>query len=218
MLYLSMPVWGMIFDKTKNNTISVKHNLSSGDSAYADTDATGLILGGSIKERKADKKYGAATASSVIVGAQNALASNDNSVVVGGLDNVASGANSTVVGGDNNKASGNQSAVFGGRDNTASGITSTASGGIMNVANGQNSTAVGGTFNYALGTGATSVGGYMVKGATTGYNSSVNGSYSVGIAGGSTGDKADYSCWLRPHGYGNHRRKWHGCRLSGYNR
>ena len=184
--------WGIDVDKTKNNTISVKHNLSSGDSAYADTDATGLILGGSIKERKADKKYGAATASSVIVGAQNALASNDNSVVVGGLDNVASGANSTVVGGDNNKASGNQSAVFGGRDNTASGITSTASGGIMNVANGQNSTAVGGTFNYALGTGATSVGGYG-KDYTTGYNSSVNGSYSVGIAGGSTGDKADYS-------------------------
>ena len=184
--------WGIDVDKTKNNTISVKHNLSSGDSAYADTDATGLILGGSIKERKADKKYGAATASSVIVGAQNALASNDNSVVVGGLDNVASGANSTVVGGDNNKASRNQSAVFGGRDNTASGITSTASGGIMNVANGQNSTAVGGTFNYALGTGATSVGGYG-KDYTTGYNSSVNGSYSVGIAGGSTGDKADYS-------------------------
>ena len=184
--------WGIDVDKTKNNTISVKHNLSSGDSAYADTDATGLILGGSIKERKADKKYGAATASSVIVGAKNALASNDNSVVVGGLDNVASGANSTVVGGDNNKASGNQSAVFGGRDNTASGITSTASGGIMNVANGQNSTAVGGTFNYALGTGATSVGGYG-KDYTTGYNSSVNGSYSVGIAGGSTGDKADYS-------------------------
>ena len=192
MLYLSMPVGVLMLIRQKNNTISVKHNLSSGDSAYADTDATGLILGGSIKERKADKKYGAATASSVIVGAQNALASNDNSVVVGGLDNVASGANSTVVGGDNNKASGNQSAVFGGRDNTASGITSTASGGIMNVANGQNSTAVGGTFNYALGTGATSVGGYG-KDYTTGYNSSVNGSYSVGIAGGSTGDKADYS-------------------------
>lgn len=176
----------------KKNTISVKHNLSSGNSAYADTDATGLILGGSMKNRNAAKQYGAATASSVIVGAQNALASNENSVVIGGLDNVASGANSTVVGGDNNKASGNQSAVFGGRDNTASGITSTASGGIMNVANGQNSTAVGGTFNYALGTGATSVGGYG-KDYTTGYNSSVNGSYSVGIAGGSTGDKADYS-------------------------
>lgn len=119
-------------DKTKN-TISVKHNLGTG---YADTDATGLILGGSLQNRDAAKEYGTATASSVIVGAQNALASNDNSVVVGGLDNVASGANSTVVGGDNNKASGNQSAVFGGRDNTASGIASTAGGGIMNVANG----------------------------------------------------------------------------------
>lgn len=144
------PGWGI--NKTDDTTISVKHNLSSGTSAYADTDAKGLILGGSIKNRNAAKTYGAATESSVIVGAQNALASNDNSVVVGGADNVASGANSTVVGGDNNKASGNQSAVFGGRDNTASGIASTAGGGIMNVANGQQSTAIGGSHNYALGT------------------------------------------------------------------
>lgn len=33
----------------------------------------------------------------------------------------------------------------------------------------------------------------MVKDYATGHDSSVNGSYSVGIAGGSTGDKADYS-------------------------
>lgn len=175
-------------DKTKN-TISVKHNLGTG---YADTDATGLILGGSLQNRDAAKEYGTATASSVIVGAQNALASNDNSVVVGGLDNVASGANSTVVGGDNNKASGNQSAVFGGRDNTASGIASTAGGGIMNVANGWQSTAIGGFSNYALGIGSTSVGGYG-KDYATGHNSSVNGNYSVGIAGGSTGKDANYS-------------------------
>ena len=175
-------------DKTKN-TISVKHNLGTG---YADTDAIGLILGGSLQNRDAAKEYGTATASSVIVGAQNALASNDNSVVVGGLDNVASGANSTVVGGDNNKASGNQSAVFGGRDNTASGIASTAGGGIMNVANGWQSTAIGGFSNYALGIGSTSVGGYG-KDYATGHNSSVNGNYSVGIAGGSTGKDANYS-------------------------
>ena len=181
--------WGIDIDKAKKNTISVKHNLGTG---YADTDATGLILGGSLQNRDAAKEYGTATASSVIVGAQNALASNDNSVVVGGLDNVASGANSTVVGGDNNKASGNQSAVFGGRDNTASGIASTAGGGIMNVANGWQSTAIGGFSNYALGTGSTSVGGYG-KDYATGHNSSVNGNYSVGIAGGSTGKDANYS-------------------------
>lgn len=181
--------WGIGIDKAKKNTISVKHNLGTG---YADTDATGLILGGSLQNRDAAKEYGTATASSVIVGAQNALASNDNSVVVGGLDNVASGANSTVVGGDNNKASGNQSAVFGGRDNTASGIASTAGGGIMNVANGWQSTAIGGFSNYALGTGSTSVGGYG-KDYATGHNSSVNGNYSVGIAGGSTGKDANYS-------------------------
>ena len=184
------PGWGI--NKADVNTISVKHNLSTGSNAYADTDASGLILGGSVSERKDSKQYGAATETSVIVGAGNALASGAGSVVAGGLDNVASGANSTVVGGDNNNATASQSAVFGGRNNTASGITSTASGGIMNVANGQNSTAVGGTFNYALGTGSTSVGGYG-KDYATGHNSSVNGSYSVGIAGGSTGDTADYS-------------------------
>lgn len=162
--------WGI--NKADVNTISVKHNLSTGSNAYADTDASGLILGGSVSERKDSKQYGASTETSVIVGAGNALASGAGSVVAGGLDNVASGANSTVVGGDNNNATASQSAVFGGRDNTASGITSTASGGIMNVANGQNSTAVGGTFNYALGTGSTSVGGYG-KDYATGHDSSV---------------------------------------------
>ena len=175
-------------DKTKN-TISVKHNLGTG---YADTDATGLILGGSLQNRDAAKEYGTATASSVIVGAQNALASNDNSVVVGGLDNVASGANSTVVGGDNNKASGNQSAVFGGRDNKAAGVASTASGGIMNAAVGQQATAIGGSYNYVLGVNATAVGGLgrdYANGEIV-YDSAVRGDSSVGIAGGSTGENA----------------------------
>ena len=59
----------------------------------------------------------------------------------------------------------------------------------MNVANGQQSTAIGGFSNYALGMASTSIGGYG-KDYATGYDSSVNGSYSVAIAGGSTGKDA----------------------------
>ena len=108
------------------------------------------------------------------------------------MDNIASGVNATVVGGDNNDAIGNQSSVFGGRDNTAAGIASTASGGIMNAAVGQQATAIGGSNNYVLGTNATAVGG-LGRGYANGevvYDSAVRGSYSVGIAGGSTGENA----------------------------
>ena len=108
------------------------------------------------------------------------------------MDNIASGVNATVVGGDNNDAIGNQSSVFGGRDNTAAGIASTASGGIMNAAVGQQATAIGGSNNYVLGTNATAVGG-LGRGYANGevvYDSAVRGSSSVGIAGGSTGEKA----------------------------
>ena len=181
------PGWGI--NKAAGNTISVKHNLSMGSNAYADTDATGLILGGSVSEREDSKQYGASTETSVIVGAGNALASGAGSVVAGGLDNVASGANSTVVGGDNNNATASQSAVFGGRDNTASGTASMAGGGIMNVAQGQQSMALGGAYNYALGTGSVAIGGTGGNGMY-GYSTSVNGGYSVSLAGGSTGADA----------------------------
>ena len=174
--------------KTKN-VISLKHNLGTG---YNDDEANGMIIGGLVEDRDPAKQYGAADANSVIVGAGKALASGKSSVVVGGLDNVASGATSVVVGGDNNNAAGNQSAVFGGRDNKAAGIASTASGGIMNAAVGQQATAIGGSNNYVLGTNATAVGG-LGRGYANGevvYDSAVRGSYSVGIAGGSTGENA----------------------------
>ena len=131
--------------------------------------------------------------SSVFGGNQNTANGQDASVV-GGLDNVASGTSSVVAGGDNNDAIGNQSAVFGGRDNTAAGIASTAGGGIMNAAIGQEASVLGGSYNYALGTGSTSVGGlgreYDTDNGTVSYDSTVNGNYSVSIAGGSTGADA----------------------------
>lgn len=175
--------------KVTKNVISLKHNLGTG---YNDDEANGMIIGGLVEDRDTTKQYGAADANSVIVGAGKALASGKSSVVVGGLDNVASGATSVVVGGDNNNASGNQSAVFGGRDNKAAGIASTASGGIMNVAVGQQATAIGGSNNYVLGANATAVGGLgrdYANGEVV-YDSAVRGSSSVGIAGGSTGEKA----------------------------
>lgn len=175
--------------KGTKNVISLKHNLGRG---YNDDDANGMIIGGLVEDRDPAKQYGAADANSVIVGAGKALASGKSSVVVGGLDNVASGATSVVVGGDNNNAAGNQSAVFGGRDNKAAGVASTASGGIMNAAVGQQATAIGGSNNYVLGSNATAVGGLgrdYANGEVV-YDSAVRGSASVGIAGGSTGEKA----------------------------
>ena len=175
--------------KETKNDISLKHNLGTG---YNDDEAKGMIIGGLVEGRDPAKQYGAADANSVIVGAGKALASGKSSVVVGGLDNVASGATSVVIGGDNNNAAGNQSAVFGGRDNKAVGVASTASGGIMNAAVGQQATAIGGSNNYVLGANATAVGGLgrdYANGEVV-YDSAIRGSSSVGIAGGSTGEKA----------------------------
>ncbi|MGN0951438.1 MAG: ESPR-type extended signal peptide-containing protein [Megasphaera elsdenii] len=192
-------------DKTKN-TISLNRNLGTNytDKAHQGdekvtvaVDDTGLVLGGYAEDEKGNKKnpavtYGATGDDSVTVGGMNGLASGKGSVVAGGMDNIASGVNATVVGGDNNDAIGNRSSVFGGRDNTAAGIASTASGGIMNAAVGQQATAIGGSNNYVLGANATAVGGLgrdYANGEVV-YDSAVRGGYSVGIAGGSTGENA----------------------------
>lgn len=200
------PGWGI--EKTKNNTISVKHNLSTGDSAhaavaYADSEATGLILGGSIKDRNADEKYGATTKTSVIVGARNALASNDNTVVIGGDWNIASGESTTVVGGLSNTASGQgyseAASVFGGSFNIANGLCSVVLGGIENVTNNDYSTNSGGVRNVVFGSGSINSGGlknvvYASNASSFGgVAAAVNGEYSTGIAGGSTARNAQLS-------------------------
>ena len=192
-------------ETTTKNVISLNRNLGTNytdkkhkgnEKVTVATSATGLVLGGYAEDNGSESDpevtYGATGDDSVTVGGKDALASGKGSVVTGGLDNVASGANATVVGGDYNDASGKQSIVLGGRDNNASGNNATVSGGYFNVASGDHAATLGGFSNYALGTGSVSIGGYG-KNYTTGYDSSVNGIYSVGIAGGSTGDKADYS-------------------------
>lgn len=188
---------------TKKNVVSLDRNLGTNytdkkhngdEKVTVSTGTTGLVLGGYAEDEAGNKNnpevtYGATGVDAVTVGGKNGLASGKGSVVTGGMDNVASGVNSTVVGGDYNDATGTQSVVFGGRDNTASGESSTVNGGGYNVANGIQSVSLGGYSNYALGTGTTSIGGYG-KDYQTGYDSSVNGMYSVGIAGGSTGKDA----------------------------
>lgn len=199
--------WGIT--KSNDNTISVKHNLSTGDSAYAavayaDSEATGLILGGSIQDRNADEKYGATTETSVIVGARNALASNDNTVVIGGDNNIASRRGSTVVGGSSNTASGQgyseAASVFGGSFNISNGLASVVLGGFGNVANNDYSTNSGGAKNVVFGLGSNNSGGlknvvYASDNASSfgGVAAAVNGQYSTGVAGGSTGSNARLS-------------------------
>ena len=190
----------------KTNTISLNRNLGTNytdkehngdEKVTVRVDDTGLVLGGYAENAPGNKNnpevtYGATGDDSVTVGGKNGLASGKGSVVAGGMDNIASGVNATVVGGDNNDAIGNRSSVFGGRDNKAVGVASTASGGIMNAAVGQQATAIGGSNNYVLGANATAVGGLgrdYANGEVV-YDSAIRGSSSVGIAGGSTGEKA----------------------------
>ena len=195
---------------TKTNTISLKRNLGTNytdkehkgdEKVTVEVDNTGLVLGGYAEDEAGNKNnpevtYGATGDDSVTVGGKNGLASGKGSVAAGGMDNVASGVNATVIGGDYNDATGMWSAVLGGLDNTASGTDATASGGSYNVANGMQSAVLGGYSNNALGTGTTSIGGYgkaYDKKNNVIYDSSVNGMYSVGLAGGSTGKDAAYA-------------------------
>lgn len=190
----------------KTNTISLNRNLGTNytDKAHhgdekvtVAVDDTGLVLGGYAEDEKGNKKnpavtYGATGDDSVTVGGMNSLASGKGSVVTGGVENIASGATAVAIGGNNNDAIGTRSAVLGGLDNTAFGNNSMVSGGSYNVAGGIQSAVLGGFSNYALGTGTTSIGGYG-KDYGTGYDSSVNGDYSVGVAGGSTGKDAKHA-------------------------
>ena len=190
----------------KTNTISLNRNLGTNytDKAHNGDEKvtvavndTGLVLGGYAEDEKGKKNnpavtYGATGEDSVTVGGKNSLASGKGSVVTGGVENIASGATAVAIGGNNNDAIGTRSAVLGGLDNTAFGDNSMVSGGSYNVAGGIQSAVLGGFSNYALGTGTTSIGGYG-KDYETDYDSSVNGDYSVGVAGGSTGKNAKYA-------------------------
>ena len=171
----------------------------SGDTSSAKgEDAT--ISGGFVNH--AEGNY-----SSVRGGSKN-HAKGTNSSVSGGTDNQAFGEDSSVSGGGQNKATGKGASVAGGTQNQAGGEFSTVSGGSGNKAFGWGSIVIGGTGNVT-GKVAVDAKGDPLKDANDnqypadkdsdpffrigqdsvaigGVSSSVQGNYSVGIAGGST--------------------------------
>lgn len=177
----------------------------SGDTSQA-TGQDATVSGGFVNH--AEGKY-----SSVSGGSKN-HAKGENASISGGEDNEAWGDASSVSGGGQNKATGKDSSVTGGGQNQAGGEFATVSGGTGNKAFGYGSIVIGGTGNV---TGKVAVdeddnGKYLTdtKGnqypadrdsdpffrigqdsvAIGGVSSSVQGNYSVGIAGGSTSAKA----------------------------
>ncbi|WP_301959399.1 ESPR-type extended signal peptide-containing protein [uncultured Dialister sp.] len=154
----------------------------------------------------ADGKY-----SSVSGGSKN-HAKGENVSISGGEDNEAWGDASSVSGGGQNKATGKDSSVTGGGQNQAGGEFATVSGGTGNKAFGYGSIVIGGTGNVTgkvavdnNGNPFTDTNGNQYPAdrdsnpfsrigqdsvAIGGVSSSVQGNYSVGIAGGSTSAKA----------------------------
>lgn len=155
----------------------------------------------------ADGKY-----SSVSGGSKN-HAKGENASISGGEDNEAWGDASSVSGGGQNKATGKDSSVTGGGQNQAGGEFATVSGGTGNKAFGYGSIVIGGTGNVTgkvavddnNGNPLTDTNGNQYSAdrdsdpfsrigqdsvAIGGVSSSVQGNYSVGIAGGSTSAKA----------------------------
>lgn len=175
----------------------------SGDTSSA-TGEDATISGGFVNH--AERNY-----SSVSGGSKN-HAKGTNSSVSGGTDNQAFGEDSSVSGGGQNKATGKGASVAGGTQNQAGGEFSTVSGGSGNKAFGWGSIVIGGTGNVT-GKVAVDAKGDPLKDANDnqypadkdsdpfsrigqdsvaigGVSSSVQGNYSVGIAGGSTSVKA----------------------------
>ena len=175
----------------------------SGDTSSAPgEDAT--ISGGFVNH--AERNY-----SSVSGGSKN-HAKGTNSSVSGGTDNQAFGEDSSVSGGGQNKATGKGASVAGGAQNQAGGDFATVSGGTGNKAFGYGSIVIGGTGNVTGKVAVDDKGNYLTDAngnqypadqgkdpfsrigqdsvAIGGVSSSVQGNYSVGIAGGSTSAKA----------------------------
>ena len=149
---------------------------------------------------------------SSVSGVSKNHAKGTNSSVSGGSDNQAFGEDSSVSGGGQNKATGKGASVAGGAQNQAGGDFATVSGGTGNKAFGYGSIVIGGTGNVTGKVAVDDKGNYLTDAngnqypadqgkdpfsrigqdsvAIGGVSSSVQGNYSVGIAGGSTSAKA----------------------------
>ena len=199
---LLFPLGGMNASAAAGKVIGGGGTESGDTSSAKGEDAT--ISGGFVNH--AEGNY-----SSVSGGSKN-HAKGKNSSVSGGSDNQAFGEDSSVSGGGQNKATGKGASVAGGTQNQAGGEFSTVSGGSGNKAFGWGSIVIGGTGNVT-GKVAVDAKGDPLKDANDnqypadkdsapffrigqdsvaigGVSSSVQGNYSVGIAGGSTSAKA----------------------------
>lgn len=195
---LLFPLGGMNASAAAGKVIGGGGTESGDTSSAKGKDAT--ISGGFVNH--AEGNY-----SSVSGGSKN-HAKGTNSSVSGGTDNQAFGEDSSVSGGGQNKATGKGASVAGGTQNQAGGEFSTVSGGSGNKAFGWGSIVIGGTGNVT-GKVAVDAKGDPLKDANDnqypadkdsapffrigqdsvaigGVSSSVQGNYSVGIAGGST--------------------------------
>lgn len=193
---------------TGNKVIGGSQNAVTDDKGKTDqAAATGdysTVSGGYLNH--ADGNY-----SSVSGGSKN-YAKGENASISGGEDNEAWGDASSVSGGGQNKATGKGASVAGGAQNQAGGDFATVSGGTGNKAFGYGSIVIGGTGNVAGKVAVDENGKYLTDAngnqypadrdsnpfsrigqdsvAIGGVSSSVQGNYSVGIAGGSTSAKA----------------------------
>jgi len=199
---LLFPLGGMNASAAAGKVIGGGGTESGDTSSAKGKDAT--ISGGFVNH--AEGNY-----SSVSGGSKN-HAKGTNSSVSGGTDNQAFGEDSSVSGGGQNKATGKGASVAGGAQNQAGGDFATVSGGTGNKAFGYGSIVIGGTGNVAGKVAVDDKGNYLTDAngnqypadqgkdpffrigqdsvAIGGVSSSVQGNYSVGIAGGSTSAKA----------------------------
>lgn len=197
-----------VYAATGNKVIGGSQNAVTDDKGKTDqAAATGdysTVSGGYLNH--ADGNY-----SSVSGGSKN-YAKGENASISGGEDNEAWGDASSVSGGGQNKATGKGASVAGGAQNQAGGDFATVSGGTGNKAFGYGSIVIGGTGNVAGKVAVDENGKYLTDAngnqypadrdsnpfsrigqdsvAIGGVSSSVQGNYSVGIAGGSTSAKA----------------------------
>ncbi|WP_444707140.1 ESPR-type extended signal peptide-containing protein [Megasphaera elsdenii] len=199
---LLFPLGGMNASAAAGKVIGGGGTESGDTSSAKGEDAT--ISGGFVNH--AEGNY-----SSVSGGSKN-HAKGKNSSVSGGSDNQAFGEDSSVSGGGQNKATGKGASVAGGAQNQAGGDFATVSGGTGNKAFGYGSIVIGGTGNVTGKVAVDDNGNYLTDAngnqypadqgkdpffrigqdsvAIGGVSSSVQGNYSVGIAGGSTSAKA----------------------------
>lgn len=197
-----------VYAATGNKVIGGSQNAVTDDKGKTDqAAATGdysTVSGGYLNH--ADGNY-----SSVSGGSKN-YAKGENASISGGEDNEAWGDASSVSGGGQNKATGKGASVAGGAQNQAGGDFATVSGGTGNKAFGYGSIVIGGTGNVAGKVAVDDKENYLTDAngnqypadqgkdpfsrigqdsvAIGGVSSSVQGNYSVGIAGGSTSAKA----------------------------